>query len=236
MHKLISALLIIYFLFHPTDLLPQEKVSFEKQNINRHFVSFSFGMGVNYGDNKSLKEFIEYDIPNYNSLPPSERLSDFSSGIEFFASVEKQIAKKLSLKGEYTYFIKSVNLTQFQNYDYTYNSHIPMIDIGYIIPLEYVYLKITGGVGYSFTSLTITTYGLKRDYQSTGVNSKVEGVVNVQISNSLAGYLGLYATKSFLGDLKDNNGSFLKSNVTFNNVNLSSFTLGLRLGIEFYFF
>lgn len=233
---ILSVSLIIYFLLFLISAFPQEKISLEKQNKNRHFTSFSVGMGINYGDNKSLKEFIEYEIPNYNSLPPSKRLSDFSSGIEFFVTAERQFTKRFSLRGEYTYFIKSVNLPEFSNYDYTYNSHIPMVDINYIIPLEYVYFKITGGIGYCLTSLIITEYGLKRDYYSTGINSKVEGVINLQISNSLAGYLGLYASKSFLGDLKDNNGSFLKSNVTFNNVNLSSFAVGLRLGIEFYFF
>ncbi|MGB9695713.1 MAG: hypothetical protein ACP5P3_05720 [Ignavibacteria bacterium] len=233
---ILPILIIIYFLFPLNGVLPQERISFEKQNKNRYFTSFSFGMGANYGDNKSLREFIEYEIPNYNLLPPSDRLSNFGSGIEFFVMLERQFTRRFSLRGEYTYFIKSVNLPQFPNYDYTYNNHIPMIGINYIIPLEYVYFKITGGVGYCLTSFTMTEYGLKRDYHSTGINSKVEGVINIQISNSFAGYLGLYATESFLGNLKDNDGNFLKSNVTFNNVNLSSFTVGLRLGIEFYFF
>jgi len=237
MHRYIfTILIIVFFLYPPIDTLPQEKISFEKQNKNKFFISFSLGMGVNYGNNNSLKEFIEYEIPNYNSLAPSDRLSNFSNGIDFFVTVERQVARKFSLRAEYTYFIKGLNLPQFPNYDFTYNSHIPMININYIIPLEYVYFKISGGVGYCLTSLNISEFGLKRNYHSSGLNSKIETLVNIQISNSLAGYLGIYATNSFLNDLKDDNDNLLKSNVTFKSVNLSSFTTGLRLGVEFYFF
>jgi len=135
------------------------RTSFQEQNKKSDYISFSFGMGINYCNNNSLIDFIELRIPNYNTVPQNERFSQFSTGLEFFGGVEYQISRNFSIKGDYSYFIKSINISRFQNYDYSYINHQPYIIFNYIIPKEYFFLKIGGGVGYLLSNLTVKEFG-----------------------------------------------------------------------------
>ena len=74
--------------------------SFAEQNLNRHYTSFAFGMGVNYVKNKSLDDYIGYELPNYNFLNDNLKLSEFRSGFDFFISAERQVHRNISLKAE----------------------------------------------------------------------------------------------------------------------------------------
>ena len=211
------------------------RTSFQEQNKKSDYISFSFGMGINYCNNNSLIDFIELQIPDYNTIPQNERFSQFSTGLEFFGGVEYQISRNFSIKGDYSYFIKSINISRFQNYDYSYINHQPYIILNYIIPQEYFFLKIGGGVGYFMSHLTVKEFGYQQDYSSSGVGLKLEGIFNAQISKNVASYLSGFITQSFQSDLKDGNDVVLKSRDN-STVNLSSFGLGLRLGLEVFIF
>ena len=211
------------------------RTSFQEQNKKSDYISFSFGMGINYCNNNSLIDFIELQIPDYNTVPQNERFSQFSTGLEFFGGVEYQISRNFSIKGDYSYFIKSINISRFQNYDYSYINHQPYIILNYLIPQEYFFLKIGGGVGYLFSNLSVKEFSYQQDYSSTGIGLKLEGIFNAQISKNVASYLSGFITQSFQSDLKDGNNVVLKSRDN-NTVNLSSFGLGLRLGLEVFIF
>jgi|WetSurMetagenome_2_1015567.scaffolds.fasta_scaffold29963_2 hypothetical protein len=211
------------------------RVSFTQQNKNHKFTSFSFGMGVNYDNNPSLKDFIQYEIPQYNALTPTDQLSDFSSSLNFFGGVEKQVSKNLSLKLEYSYFIKSYNVSVFPQYDFSYKNHQPFLILNYIFPEDYFYIKTGVGLGYIFSNFTVKEFGTEKSYTSTGLGLKFEAVLNAQISKNVAGYISGNINKSFLQNLKDGDGNNLKSRSN-GDVNLSSFGVGLRLGLEVYIF
>jgi hypothetical protein len=211
------------------------RVSFMVQNKNHLYTSFSFGMGVDYSNNPSLKKYIQYTIPNYSTFSPQDQLSDFTAGLEFFAGVEKQIARNFSLKAEYSYFIKSYNVAIAPNYDFSYKNHQPFLIANYIFPNEYFYIKAGAGIGYILSDLTVKQFGGETNYTSTGIGLKLEGVLNAQISRNVAGYLSGFITNSILQNLKDKSGNELISS-SGDRVNLSSFGVGLRLGVEVYIF
>ena len=220
-------------------VFPQtKKVSFSQQNKNSKYISFSFGMGVNYGDNSSLVNFVGYELPFYNTLSPADKLSNFSAGFEGFAGVEFQIKKSYSIKVEYSYFSKSISLTslaQYQNYEFNYVSHQPFITAFYIIPQEYSYIKLGFGAGFIHSIFTTKIYNAGIDYSSNGIGLKLNAILDVQISKNLAGYIEGYINKSFQGNLKDDSGNLLISR-NGDNVNLNIFGLGMRLGAEFIIF
>lgn len=211
------------------------RVSFMVQNKNHLFTTISFGMGVNYSNNPSLKKYIQYTIPNYSNFSPQDQLADFTAGLEFFAGVERQISKKISLKAEYSYFIKSYNVAIAPNYDFAYKSHQPFLIANYILPYEYFYIKVGAGVGYILSDLTVKQFGGENNYTSSGIGLKLEAILNAQISRNVAGYLSGFMTNSILQNLKDSGGKELTSS-SGDKVNLSSFGVGLRLGVEVYIF
>jgi len=232
--------LLIFMVINPVTLLASSgsdsgTVSFKKQSSKNHYISLSGGMGISYSNNNSLKNYIQYEIPGYPSLADNQKLSDFKSGLELFGGIEKQLSRNLSLKGEYSYFIKSNNVTAYPNYDFTYYSHQPGIVLYYLIPQEYSFIKIGVGAGYSLNHFTFRNFGSETNYNSTGFNLKIDAVINAQIGNSVSGYIGGFINNSFLGNLKESNNSELKAR-NGDSVNLNSFGIGLKLGLEFYIF
>jgi hypothetical protein len=231
MRKILFIFIFIFFFnfFSPA----QDLKSFKEQNINNNYKSFSFGMGVSYSDNPSLREYIEGDVPNYSTFSVDERLSAFSTGISFFGGAEFQLNRRYSVKGEYSYLIKSFNVPN-AFYQYSYNNHQPMIIGYYLIPDDYSFIKFGIGAGYIITSFRRTLGSLSTDYSANGFALKGEGIINMQISGNLAGYIGAEIFKTFMSDLK--NGDEFLLNINGSKVNTSSFGVGARLGIEFYLF
>ena len=194
-------------------------------------------MRLSYGNNPSLLRFVQYELPDYYKVPESQQISDFNVGYEFFGGFEYQVAKNFSLKADYSYFVKSVNSTapQYSMYDFTYYDNNILLTGFYLIPGEYFYLKFGAGAGLVLSKLSTQTYGLENNYNSTGLNLKLEGVLNTQISNSLATYFGVFLSNTFNSTLKKSDGSKLLNRAG-EEVNLNSFRIGLSLGFEYFIF
>jgi len=221
-----------------SNLFAQEKAprSFMEQGKNRKYTSFAFGMGAAYGNNKSLNTFIGYELTNYNTLTDNQKLKSFNTAFEFFGNVERQVSKNLALKLDYSYLIKSNKVTMYPSNTFDYNNHQIVLTLNYVMPGDYHFLKFGAGAGPVFSSLeSISSTTRSGTYTSTGIMAKAEGTFSIQMGKSLAGYINGYVGNLFAGNLKSNNGNELKS-VTGENVNLSSFMIGLKLGIEFYIF
>lgn len=211
-------------------------VPFSKLNKGKHYTSFAAGMGAAYGNNPSLTTFISYELPNYNNLTDNQKLKNFRTGFEFFGNVERQFSKNLAVKLDYSYFIKSNKLDYYPNNSYDYTNHQIYLGLNYIIPGDYYFLKFGLGAGPVFSNLDSKSYITNiGTYTSTGLLTKAEGSFSIQIGSNMAGYINGYIGNVFDGNLKDSNGKELK-NAANETVNLSSFMLGVRIGIEFYIF
>lgn len=210
-------------------------VSFQKQNKNSNYISISFGMGLNYCNNPSLVKFIGLDVPNYDYIPNDEKVSDFSTAIEFFGGVEFQITKDFSVKPEYSYLIKSFRIPSNTSYEYDYNSNQPLVMFNYIFSQQNSYIKFGLGGGYSFNNFTRKLNNTESLYTSSGAAIKFEGTFNAQLGKSAATYLSGFLLQTFSSDLKDNNGNYLSA-LNNEKVNLGSFGYGVRLGVEIFIF
>lgn len=235
-YLVLSLLIALNFLLLENSYADSTNVSFQTLNKKNGYTAFSFGMGASYGNNTSLKNFIQYEIPGYNTLTRDEQLSDYYTGLEFFGGVEKQIAKNFSVKAEYSYFIKSYNVQLFPQYDFSYYSHQPGLTVFYIFPQEYTFIKIGVGTGYVYSNLKVKEYGTENSYTSNGFKLKTEIILNTQISKSFAGYISGYLSSTFNSNLKDNSGKELQTGATKESVNLNSFGAGIRLGVEIFIF
>ncbi len=213
----------------------KKKISFRNQNKISNYFSFSAGMGILYSNNPSLTKYIELDVPNYTFIPNEQKVSPFTTGIQFFGGVEVQLAKEFSIKSEYSYLIKSIDISTNVNYQYFYFTHQPMILFNYIFLQDYSYIKFGIGAGYFFSNFTRKERILETKYSSSGAGLKLEGVLNAQLGKSAAVYLSGFLMDSFMSDMKNDNGSYLL-NLTNEKVNLNSFGAGVRLGVEVFIF
>ncbi|MFZ4589587.1 MAG: hypothetical protein ACOYN6_01190 [Ignavibacteria bacterium] len=236
--KSITMLTLLLSFITCGNLFAQEKAprSFGEQGKNRKYTSFAFGMGAAYSNNKSLNTFIGYELPNYNTLSESQKLKDFRTAFEFFGNVERQVSKNIAVKLDYSYLIKSNKVAMYQNNTFDYNNHQIVLTLNYVMPGDYHFLKFGAGAGPVFSSLESVSYITNSGtFTSTGVLAKAETSFSIQMGKSLAGYINGYIGNVFAGNLKGKDGKELK-NAAGENVNLSSFMIGLRLGIEFYIF
>jgi hypothetical protein len=209
--------------------------SFKVLNKGNDFISFSFGMGANYSNNPSLLKFIESDIEFYNNISPDDRFSTFEGGLEFFSGIEYQVSKNISLKGQYSFLTKSFVNDRFPNYDYSYVNHQPYLLVNYIIPQDHSFIKIGAGAGYIISNFSAKKFGAESKYSASGPGIMTEGIANLQISKNVAGYISLYAFKTFTGDLESETGVKL-SNTTVQSVSTESLGGGVRLGMEIFIF
>jgi hypothetical protein len=210
--------------------------SFGEQGKNKRYTSFALGMGAAYGNNKSLNTFIGYELPGYNYLSDNQKLTDFRTAFEFFGNVERQVAKNIAIKLDYSYLVKSNSVTSFPNNSFDYTNHQIVLTLNYVIPGAYHFIKFGAGAGPVFSSLDSKSYITNvGTYTSTGVMAKAEGTFSIQMGKNVAGYINGYIGNVFAGNLKDASKNELK-NASGDTVNLSSFMIGLRLGIEFYIF
>ncbi len=233
---MLKKLIIIFlFLIFTVPLFAQSTntriVSFGEQSKNGLYYSFSAGMGISYGNNPDLISYIGYELPNYNNLSDARKLSEYGTGLSFFIAGEKQIAKNFSLKLDYNYLIKSNNLTEYPNYDFTTYSHNFLLTGYYLIPGDYFFLKFGAGAGPVFYSFNEKIFTNETSYNSTGAEIKLDAVLNVQIAKSVATYFGVFAFKNFSPPLKDSGGNKLLNRAG-GDVSPGSQGVGLRLGIE----
>lgn len=231
--------LLLFFFVFTVPLFSQSTntkiISFGEQSKKGLYYSFSAGMGISYGNNPDLISYIGYELPNYNNLSESRKLSDYGTGLGFFAAAEKQIAKNFSAKLDYLYLIKSNNLTEYPDYDYTTYSHSFLVTGYYLIPGDYFFLKFGAGAGPVFYSFNEKIFRTEKSYKSTGAEIKLDAILNIQIAKSVATYFGVFAYKNFSPTLEDSDGNKLL-NRTGAEVSPVSQGVGLRLGIEIVIF
>ncbi|MBM4158044.1 MAG: hypothetical protein FJ216_04590 [Ignavibacteria bacterium] len=238
MFGFIKMLLTVIFLFtvsQETFASDSARITLEYISTKRKPVSLSFGMGASYGSDNSLINFLQYELPYYPNIPESNKYSDFNGAFDFWGGIEYQFLKNFSIKGEYTLFSKTMNLAQYPFYDFSYINHQPYLLLSYIMPYGHSLIKIRGGGGLILSRFYYKLSGGELTYKSTGLGIKLETSLNIQISTHTAGYFCLYINQTFNSPLEDSNGNNLKAKNN-SNVNLNSFSFGVRIGAEVFFY
>ncbi|CAN5540708.1 hypothetical protein BH10BAC5_BH10BAC5_05870 [soil metagenome] len=239
LNKLLLMLTFALIIFtSQSSLFSQTKISFEKQNTGKKYKSFSFGMGAIYSNNSSLVDFVKVDLPNFSINPRVTDIHSLDVGIEFFGSAEFQISSVWSLKAEYSYFTKNISLPSGTNASYSYNSHIPLLNLSYIKRSDFIFFKFGAGIGYTSSTFTRSIFNSDTKYTASGFVFKPEITANAQLSNSVAGYISGFLDFKFTSDLKDDSGNDppRPGVIGGSPVNLNSQGVGIRLGLSFYIF
>ncbi len=190
-------------------------------------------MGISMSTAPSLVDYIRSDIPFANN----DSVKSFGVGLEFFGALEYDISKIYSLKLDYSYFIKSLSYKySYFTYDYFYSIHQPYLIGSYVTRGSTYKFKFGIGVGYHAAQLK-KDIGAGSDlvYNASGLGYRGEIVFMAQLSNKLGSYVSGFINGSSIGTLKDKDEKPLKNSNTGEEVNLSGFGIGLRLGLSFYF-
>jgi hypothetical protein len=194
-------------------------------------LTFTFGLGVNYGTSPEFTEFLRNEIPYSNP----DSISYFNGSVEFFGALSYGLTKNFALKLDYSYLIRNLNYTySVFVFDYTISSHQPFIFANYVYRSGNINLRFGLGAGYHFQSLTNkVSASVEHNYKSSGPAIRAEGSYHLALSRNFYGIFNIFGYSNFYSDLKDSDGNILKAANTSKTANLSGYGIGLRLGFGF---
>ena len=222
--KILVILFLTAFLFAGLSYGQSKKKS-------KKIISLSAGMGISYGTSPKLTEYLRSEIPYSNS----DSIAYYNSGIEFFGAFEHEISNSMSLKLDYSYFVRSLNYAySFYVFDYTITSHQPYLMLNYLIKDSKYTLKFGGGAGYHFQQLeNKVNPNATLTYNSNGLGLRGIAEISILLSKGFYSTFGIFTYGNFYSMLKDSNGNILTSTDSTKQASLSGIGIGLRLGFQF---
>lgn len=197
-----------------------------------------FGVGGGMGvSTVSAGDVVDY----MNTLvAPSERIDEFGTAVEFFISPELQLNSSWGIKAEYSYLLKSYNVTGgggLGTYEFTYDVHMPTLVLQYLIIREGYLFKFGAGVGFHLASFS-ERYPSSIDelkFTAQGLGGKLEAAGHTSLGDNLYGMIAGDLRLDFLGGLESESGQKLRSRVGQDEVSLDFFSVGIKFGLVYYF-
>ena len=198
---------------------------------NRNYFGIGGGMGITLINSTDIIDYLN------TSFMQSSRIDDFGSAPEFFCFGVFPISGSWGGKIEYAYIFKSYNtpVSGLPDYVFSYYVHMPTMILEYSFINEGFFFKFGGGVGYHVATFSRNLNISNIEYKSSGVGFKLEAEGNTAFDEHLFGTIGFDVRADFMSELEDANGNKLFINTTKKNASMNFFTLGLKLGLAYYF-
>ena len=186
-------------------------------------------MGIDFVSIPSLKDYIDQ--------LPYEQLADFNTAINFSGSYGRMLSESYQLQVEAGYFLYSFNSSGLDGqYDLTYTLIMPSVLNYYVLNGNGYNFKFGGGAGIRFLSLneSLPGTGSTVNYSSTGFGLILRAEGNTAIAQNVYAHIAADVRYDLNGEPK-NNSKNLYNIVLKENVNFSSLSVGIRLGISYQF-
>jgi len=186
-------------------------------------------MGIDFVSIPSLKDYIDQ--------LPYEQLADFNAAINFSGSYGRMLSESYQLQLEVGYFLYSFNSSGIDGqYDLTYTLIMPSVLNYYVINGKGYNFKFGGGAGIRFLSMdeSLPGTGSTVNYSSTGFGLILRAEGNTAIAENVYAHIATDVRYDLNGEPK-NNDKNLYNIVLKENVNFSSLSFGIRLGISYQF-
>jgi hypothetical protein len=195
-------------------------------------VSVRGGMGISFVSMPSLTDYL-----NQNFVPPDQQLGTFNSSVIFSGEGYVTVRKNYEVGIEVAYLLNSYTFDYtLGHYQMAYDIIMPSLTGYYVISGTGFNFKFGAGVGPRFVSAneTLPARPSADNYTSTGFGVLLRAEGNTLLGGNLYANIGADLRYDFNGEPK-NGGKNLYNNVYGKNVNMNSFSAGLRLGVTYIF-
>lgn len=194
-------------------------------------IDVSAGMGINFTSFASLTDYL--------SAVNHQDFASFNSNVEFFGEVGYLMNEKLELGLDYSYSIYSYTneFSDMGNYKFDYNMHSPSLMAYYVIKGEGYKFKFGGGAGirYIVCEQTLPQSTLTETFSSVGFGALLKAEGNTALSKNVFAVIAFSLKLDFPGTPKNSGRDVSYNSSAANEVNLNSFTAGIRLGVMYTF-
>jgi hypothetical protein len=182
-------------------------------------------MGIDFVNVPSLKNYLEANF--------TDRLSSFSSAVNFSGSYGRMISKNDQLEAEIGYLLNSFNSALIGGtYDLTYSIVIPSAIYYYVISGTGYNFKFGGGAGPRFLSATekLPADPNNYNYSSLGYGFILRAAGNTAIAENVFAHIAVDVRYDSIKEPQPSQDTNVIGNVNFN-----SLSFGIRLGISYQF-
>ncbi len=196
-------------------------------------VDLRAGMGINFASTPSLNDYLNQS----NFAPPTDQVATFNSSVIFSGEADYFLNDKYEIGLEIAYLLNSFNYSfGFGKYEFAYDIIMPTATAYYVLKGSGYNFKFGGGLGLRFTgadeTLPPTTVATTYNATGFGVLLRLDG--NTSLGGDFYANIGGDIRYDLNGKPKNGN-DYLVNPVTKENVNLNSFSVGVRLGISYIF-
>jgi hypothetical protein len=199
-----------------------------------------FGYRYGFGGGMGLSAVSVNDVVSYLNLlyvnQPQDRLSEFSTAVEFFGTFDYFLSESYSGGVEYAYLLFSHNLsTGFGTNDFTVSYHLPLVLVHYLVAGSNYFFKFGGGMGYLFVRYKEDLVDLPDAivYTGGGLGGKLQAVGHTPFGDNLYAYIGVDMRFGFPGSVENADGQTLRSRE--GDVSFNFFSFGLKFGLTYFF-
>lgn len=191
-------------------------------------IDVTIGMGLDFNNVSSYRDYV-----NENFAPPDNQVSTFKSSVMFFGEADFQLYDKFQAGVEYNLLLDSYNTPVGAGgiYEISYILHRPTIICYYVLSGEGYKFKFGGGVGPRFAVLNEKIY-YSSSYSSAGIGFLLKAEGHTALSSNFFAVIGIDLRYDLAGEPSNRNGK-IYNNVSNENMNLNSLSVGLKLGISF---
>ncbi|WP_337865762.1 hypothetical protein [Ignavibacterium sp.] len=190
-------------------------------------------MGIDFISTPSLVDYINQS----NFASDGSELPAFNTAVNFSGEYGKIIEENFQLSVELAYLLYSYNTSNINGrYDISYDLIMPSILAFYVISGNGYSFKFGGGAGIRFLSVDETLPASIRsdNYTSTGFGAILRGEGNTLLGGKFYANVITDIRYDINGEPKGDNGN-LRNNVLNENVNFKSLSVGIKLGVSYYF-
>ncbi len=189
------------------------------------------GMGIDLISSQNVVDYI--NIVNGGNI-----IGNFNTAVSFSAEGDYMVKKNFQVGVEVAYMLNSyTNLTTGGKFELSYNVIMPSLVGYYVIPGSGYNFKFGGGVGIRLLNVSLTqalSINTASKYSSTGFGLLLCAEGNTLLSGNLYANIGATVRYDFNG--KPKNGSeYINNQVYQEPVSFTSLSIGLRLGVSYYF-
>ncbi len=181
-------------------IVPSVTVFGQQPDSTGRFVQITAGLGVSAHWDPTILDYI-----NALTIPsPDQKLAGFATASEFFITPEVQVSDDWSVGLEYSYFLKSYNVSGFYQWNFSYTAQLPTLLVHYLVPGEGYWLKFGGGPGYAFGNLSseFLQTGSTERATTNGPSFKIEAVGNTEFDEHFWGSIGVDLRWVYAGSFK----------------------------------
>ena len=212
-----------------------------KRGVVLAFVVGFFLPGITFAQDFSTAASLGFEYYNAPSLTRYFAVTTggvtpgtFMTSVQLAASAEVFVVDDWAVGLEYAYLTSQQTGNSIQ-IDYSYS--LPTLLVHRVVAGENYYLRVGGGIGYHFSSLSqnIMAYGNTTDYSARGIGLKFDAALDTKLGENFYARVSADARAEITGILKTKDGLALTSPTDSREVNSNFSGVGLSFGLVYYF-